>query len=97
MIGKRSATLTLLTMQQLISPADLDQWGWRLPFAIVLKISFFPIRSLGRTCFCATGCGTGVGLLTDPCPFFSGRLFSPHETASRPTARAGAYDRRGSR
>ncbi len=39
--GQLLATVTLLTMQQVISPAGLESWGWRVPFAIGALLSVY--------------------------------------------------------
>jgi len=46
-MGQLTATLVLLILQQTLSEADLQAWGWRIPFAIggVLAIVVFWIRS----------------------------------------------------
>ncbi|CAN7465513.1 MFS transporter [Phenylobacterium sp. LjRoot219] len=45
--GQLTALAVLIVLQRTLSPADLEAWGWRIPFAIggVLAIVVFWIRS----------------------------------------------------
>jgi MHS family alpha-ketoglutarate permease-like MFS transporter len=39
--GQLLATVTLLVMQQMVTPVGLESWGWRVPFAIGALLSGF--------------------------------------------------------
>ncbi len=45
--GQLTALLVLVTLQHTLSPADLDAWGWRIPFVIggLLAVVVFWMRS----------------------------------------------------
>ena len=50
--GQVLGSLTLLTMQQTFTPAELEAWGWRIPFAIGAALSVFGLylrRNLDET------------------------------------------------
>jgi MHS family alpha-ketoglutarate permease-like MFS transporter len=50
--GQLLATLTLLFLQQIITPAGLEAWGWRIPFvlgAVCALVGFWLRRNLVET------------------------------------------------
>ena len=64
--GQLSATLVLVVLQHTLGKADLEAWGWRIPFAIggLLAVVVFWIRSgLDETAsFASVGAGERSGV-----------------------------------
>jgi metabolite-proton symporter len=81
--GQLLAVLVLVVLQQLLTPQELRQWGWRIPFvigAIAALVALYLRRSLHETSTAETRgrkeAGTLAGLLTHKRAFLTVMAFT---------------------